>query len=79
MIEVVRKERETIPTFARRFSRRVQQSGILNRARKIRFYKKPPTRRLRRIAALRYAKIKREQEKLEKLGKLINRDFRHGA
>jgi ribosomal protein S21 len=37
MIEVKRKERETSESLIRRFGRRVQQSGVLVRARKVRF------------------------------------------
>lgn len=70
MVYVQRKERESTPAMLRRFSRRVQQSGILLRARKIRFYKSKPTKRDRRARALRRIDLLKERERLIKLGKL---------
>ncbi len=70
MVYVKRKDRETTPALLRRFTRRVQQSGILLRARKSRFYEAKPTRRARRERALRRLHLARERERLLKLGKL---------
>lgn len=70
MVYVKRKERETIPAMLRRFTRRVQQSGILLRARKIRFYESKPTKRAIRLRALKRAELLKERERLIKLGKL---------
>lgn len=71
-IEVRKKERETSLNLLRRFTKRVQQSGILVRARHGRFYAPPLTRRQTRLKALRRIKIQKEREKLYKLGKLEN-------
>ena len=70
MVEVKRREHETTGAMLRRFTRRVQQSGILLNARKKRFYKGKPTKRTVRDSALRRIGIKKERAKLEKLGKL---------
>jgi len=70
MIEAKRKPRETPGAFLRRFTRKVQQSGVLIRARKIQYRDKPKTKRERRLSALRRDKIMKEREKLFKLGKL---------
>ena len=70
MVYVKRKERETTSAMLRRFSRRVQQSGILLRARKVRFFDSGTTKRARRERALRRLKLSREREHLAKLGKL---------
>ena len=70
MVEVKRRERETTGAMLRRFTRRVQQSGVLLNARKKRFYKGKPTKRVIRDSALRRMGIKKERAKLEKLGKL---------
>ncbi len=70
MVEVKRRERETTGAMLRRFTRRVQQSGVLLNARKKRFYKGQPTKRVMRDGALRRMKIKKERSVLEKLGKL---------
>jgi len=70
MVEVKRKERESIGSLLRRFSRKVQQSGILIQARKIRFREPEQTKRERREAALRREKIRVFKKKLREMGKL---------
>ena len=70
MVEVKRRERETTGAMLRRFTRRVQQSGVLLNARKKRFYKGKPTKRVVRDSALRRLGMKKERSRLEKLGKL---------
>ncbi|HEX9503004.1 MAG TPA: 30S ribosomal protein S21, partial [Patescibacteria group bacterium] len=42
MVEVKRKDNESFESLLRRFNRKIQQSGVLVRARKIRFFE--PTR-----------------------------------
>lgn len=69
MVEVKRKEGEGIASLIRRFSRKIQQSGILLNARKTRFYKKPKSKlRIREEAKMRQ-EITKIKEKLRKLGK----------
>lgn len=70
MVEVRRKEKETFGALLRRFTRRVQLSGILKETRRNRFYSKMPTRTKRRVSALRRLGVRREYQRLEKLGKL---------
>lgn len=70
MVEVRRRENETVGAMLRRFTRRVQQSGILIRARKIKFYREKPTKRAMRERALRRLALAKERERLEKLGRL---------
>lgn len=69
-IEVRRKQGETTRSLLRRFTRRIQQSGVLIRARKSRFREKDKTKRERRASALRRVRIVAEKEKLRKLGLL---------
>ena len=76
MVEVKRRERETTGAMLRRFTRRVQQSGVLLNARKKRFYKGKPTKKVVRDSALRRIGIKKERAKLEKLGKLREEEKR---
>lgn len=54
----------------RRFTRRVQQSGILIRARKMKSHVDKPTKRAVRERALRRVRLTKERARLEKLGKL---------
>ncbi len=68
-LEVTKQERETPQSLIRRFSRRVQQSGILFRARKIRFRQKKKSEQMEKRAALRREERKRGLEKLKKLGR----------
>lgn len=70
MIEAKRKDSEAVGAFLRRFSRKVQQSGVLIRARKIRFKADPQTKREKQQAATRRAKNFKDRERLFKLGKL---------
>jgi len=70
MVEVRRKEKETFGALLRRFTRRVQLSGVLKDARKTRFYNKPLTRLQKRSGALRRISRRAERARLEKLGKL---------
>lgn len=76
MVYVKRKDRETTASLLRRFSRRVQQSGVLVRARKIRFYEPKVSKRELRERALRRLALSKERERLIKLGRLKETDRR---
>ena len=54
----------------RRFTRRVQQSGILINARRLKSYKPARSKRQTREHALRREKKTAERNRLDKLGKL---------
>ncbi len=69
-IEVKKQERETSQALIYRFSRSVKQSGLLLRARKARFRQRQKSRQMKKRAALRREELKKEYEKLRKLGKL---------
>jgi hypothetical protein len=68
-LEVKRKERENPQSLVRRFTKRVQQSGILLRARRGRFKRREKSKDQRKKTALRREEMKKEYEELEKLGK----------
>ena len=70
VIEVKRKEKESIGSLLRRFTRRIQQSGILLRVRKARFYEKPKTKREKRESAFRREQLRKLREELIKSGQL---------
>jgi len=77
-IEVRKKERETTQNLLRRFTRRIQQSGVLLRARRSRFYVPTLTKRQKKLSALRRIGTQKEREKLYKLGKLPpEKKFKH--
>ena len=69
MVEVKKKENESFDSLLRRFNRKIQQSGVLIRARKIRFFEPPKSRNLQKVAARRRAQIRSQKEELKKLGK----------
>lgn len=69
MIEVRKKDKETTESLMRRFSRRIQQSGVLVRARKTRFRNEEKSKPEKRQEALYKVKIRKEIDKLKKLGK----------
>jgi ribosomal protein S21 len=70
ILEVKKGERETTQNLIRRFTKRIQKSGVLLKARENRFYKRSKSRQMKKKAALRREKLKQEYKKLEKLGKL---------
>ena len=53
MAEVIVGERESLEAALRRFTKRVQQSGILSEARRRRHFEKPSVKRKRKAAARR--------------------------
>lgn len=71
MVEVKKKDNESFESLLRRFNRKIQQSGVLIRARKIRFFQAPKSRNLQRVAARRRSVVRAEKEELKKQGKLV--------
>jgi ribosomal protein S21 len=69
MIQVRKRDREAPESLIRRFSRRVQQSGTLQRARKMRFRLEGKSQTKRREEALYKVRIRKEITRLKKLGK----------
>lgn len=76
MVEVKRKDGESFESLMRRFSRKIQQSGVLVRARRTRFFEPARSRNLLREDAARRAINKEKREELKKLGKLPQTNFR---
>jgi hypothetical protein len=69
-LEIRKKEKETTQSLIYRFTKSVQQSGILLRAREVQFKKKEKSEDMKREAALRREMLRKEYEKLKKLGKI---------
>lgn len=70
MVEINKKEKESTAAFLRRFTRRIQQSGILLEVKKSRFYTPPETKRQKRLKALHRLARQQEMERLKKMGRL---------
>ncbi|PIR73377.1 MAG: hypothetical protein COU40_02780 [Candidatus Moranbacteria bacterium CG10_big_fil_rev_8_21_14_0_10_35_21] len=77
MIEVKRKEKETSESLIRRFSRRVQQSGVLITARKSRFRRDEKSKREMRQGAMYREKVKKVVDHLKKMGKFDEGTFKN--
>lgn len=71
--EVEKNKKETSQSLVRRFTKRMRQSGLLMRARKLRFKKRPISVQAQKKAALRKEDLKKKYKKLEKLGELNNK------
>jgi ribosomal protein S21 len=69
-VEVHRRRGESFDGFIRRFGRKVQMSGRLIQARKIRFHKPETSKPIQREAALKRERRRSYYIYLEKLGKL---------
>jgi ribosomal protein S21 len=76
MIQVKRKERETAESLIRRFSRRVQQSGVLRKVRRDRFFDSGKSKIERRDVALYKVKIRKEIDRVKKMGKFDDESLR---
>ena len=70
MVEVKKRAGESAESLLRRFTKKVQQSGVLLRARKGRFYVPPKSKRQVKVEAIRRELIKEKKEYLKKIGKL---------
>jgi len=68
VIEVEKQGRENSQNLIRRFTKKVQKSGILPRARKNRFFKRPKSETMKKRAALRRQKLSKQYANLRKLG-----------
>ncbi|MEK7482673.1 MAG: hypothetical protein AAB620_02710 [Patescibacteria group bacterium] len=78
-LEIAKQGRETTQSLIRRFTTRVRQSGVLKRARSIRFKLKPSSHLAKKKAALRKGELRIKYEMLKKQGKLpepVRRTYR---
>jgi small subunit ribosomal protein S21 len=73
MVEVKKKDNESFESLLRRFNRKIQQSGVLLRARRIRFFEPPKSRNLQKVAARRRSQIKAEKEEIKKFSRPVKK------
>lgn len=81
MVEVRRKDNESIDSLIRRFMNKVRLSGVKSEAMKHRHFTRKQNKRARRVAAKRRAELTDKYDKMRKLGLLDeytqkNRTFR---
>ncbi len=70
VVEVKKKDGESVESLLRRFTKKVQQSGVLLRAKRSRFFEPPRSKRAIRASAIRRSEIKVRKDFLRKIGKL---------
>jgi hypothetical protein len=75
-LEVRKQDRETTQSLMRRFSTGMKKSGILVRARKLRFRTRVKSPDMQKKAALRKEELKIEYKQKEKMGKLEKKPAR---
>lgn len=69
-VEVKKNNQESTANLIRRFTKRVQGSGIINRLRKERYYSRTKSDMVNRVSKLKRLEKKAKYEKLLKLGKI---------
>lgn len=69
MIEIKRKEGESANSFLYRFTKKIQQSGVLKEAKSRRVYKRSSNKMGKRASAAYRAAKKKEMDRQRKLGK----------
>lgn len=70
MLNVTKKNQETLSALVRRFTQKVQSSGILKQAKKNKFFKKSLNRNSRRKGAVAREEKRKQRKVLRKLGKI---------
>ncbi|OGI92446.1 hypothetical protein A3A09_00910 [Candidatus Nomurabacteria bacterium RIFCSPLOWO2_01_FULL_42_20] len=70
VIEVKKNQGESNTSLLRRFSRRVQESGIIYKVKKSRYSERQKSSLTQKTSALRRLKKGKEIERLKKLGKI---------
>ncbi len=68
-LEVKKREKENSQNLVRRFTKSIKESGILIRIRKAAFKERKKSKEMKKRAALRREEVKKEIERLKKLGK----------
>lgn len=67
MLQVIRKDEESVESLVRRFNKKVVQSGILGEARRKKYFEKPLSKTEQREIAIR-KRMRKEQKMREVLG-----------
>jgi len=76
VIEVKKNPNENNMSLVRRFSRKVQESGIIQNVKSKRYNKRPESKVKIKLSALKKIARKKERERLFKLGKGTKKSFK---
>lgn len=74
-MEVKRKPNESVGSLMRRFSRLVQQTQLVTRAKRSKHFQKKPTERVEKNRAIMREELRALRKKLERLGKYDEETF----
>jgi ribosomal protein S21 len=77
--EVTKNGAETTLSVIRKFSRRVQGTGLVKNARKIRYYERTKSKTVQKKRALKLLKRRAEFRQMVKDGKVAEREPRRGS
>jgi ribosomal protein S21 len=77
--EVQKTDSESAVNLIRRFSKRVQGTGLIQRMRSRRYHSRPSSPSVKRKQTLKVIKRREEVKELIKLGKMIERPPRRGG
>jgi len=69
-VEVEKNSNENTASLLRRFTRRIRGSGVLNRVKSTRYYKRPASKAVKKKTALKRILKQEKHEELVKLGKI---------
>jgi ribosomal protein S21 len=75
-VEIKKNEHENATNLIRRFTRKIQESGIIIKVKKNRYNERPMSKLSEKVVAIRRIARRAEVEKLKKLGKMETRDAR---
>src|SRR3984957_9168180 len=76
--EVQKSGSENVLSTIRKFSRRVQGTGLIKTSRKIRYYEREKSKTVKKKGALKKLKRRAEYQKAVKEGKIAEREVRGG-
>ncbi len=69
-IDVRKNPNENNASLLRRFSRRVQEAGIMPKVKSLRYHERKPSKLVVKTGALKKLKRRKEYERMKKLGKV---------
>ncbi len=79
IVEVSKNANESGVNLIRRFQKRIQESGVLNRARATRYNDRPKSKLARKNSTIKSISRRIEIERLKKLGKITEKPIRKGG
>ncbi|MBI5139944.1 MAG: hypothetical protein HZA94_00640 [Candidatus Vogelbacteria bacterium] len=75
-VEVVKSNNETPASLIRRFTKRVQESGVVRRAKSLRYNERNKSDYKKKKAALKRIANRKNKDKLRRLGKLEDAPYK---